>query len=153
MWTRLMYLKAAEALKPQFKNGKFYGPALSGRYRSLLRKQFLMVNLNLSTLEGFKEPKKNPRHKMPKGHKFEKKKLEHLKKVQESLSKADEEEQKYRLKRLNQRDYGGIDEAVKKASPSMFALLKDPSKYVPGISKGRVKKAEKDSGDDVLDDF
>lgn len=150
-----MYLRAAEALKPQFKNGRFISPALSGRYRRLLRKEFLLVNLPLSPLEGVKEPKRNPRHKMPKGHKWEAKKLEHLKKVKESLLKADEEEKKYREKRLEGREYGGMDLVVKKASPSMFSLLKDPTKYVPGLAKGakfgKSKKGKEDE-DDYLDE-
>lgn len=109
MWSRLLYLNLTRATQRRKFGNKWISPALSGRYRNMLNKEFRKKGLPVLT-ELPKDDSKNPRHKKPKGTKhqlFKKSMMEQ--KIKSLLPKADEEITKYRQQKLNEREYGGLN--------------------------------------------
>ncbi len=125
MWTRLMYLNLDKAFQPVIKNRKWYPPALKGKYRAMLTKEFKVAGLP-PLFNPPKDDSKNPRHKKPKGSKYEllHEKMRH-EKISNAILKADEEILKYRQESLNRRKYRGFDRIVKEVMPDWADMVRE----------------------------
>lgn len=111
MWTRLLYHSTLkDAFLPQLVKGKWMRPAISGRYRQVLKKEFRAAGVPWVLDSGKQNTVKiNPRNKKPKGHKAEQLKIIKLEKIKKSLLNTDEAMLKYRQERLNNRRLKGND--------------------------------------------
>jgi len=125
MWTRLMYLTFDKAFPSAVVNGRRWAPALKGKYRAQLTKEFKVVGLP-PLFNPPKDDSKNPRHKKPKGSKYD---LLHAKmrheKISNALLKADDEILKYRQESLNRRKYRGLDRVIKEVMPDWADLVRE----------------------------
>jgi len=72
-----------------------------------------------------KEPKRNPRHKAPKGNSFVHEKPLRLAKIKKALENNAELELKLRQERLNGRKLGGLDKLIKQAVPSFMTAKRE----------------------------
>ena len=125
MWSRLIYLTLDRAFQPVTKTRSWFPPALKGKYRAQLTKEFKVVGLP-SLFNPPKDDSKNPRHRKPKGSKYE---ILHAKmrheKVSNALLKADDEILKYRQEALNRRKYRGFDRVIKEVMPDWADLVRE----------------------------
>jgi len=125
MWSRLIYLTLDRAFQPVTKTRSWFPPALKGKYRAQLTKEFKVVGLP-PLFNPPKDDSKNPRHRKPKGSKYE---ILHAKmrheKVSNALLKADDEILKYRQEALNRRKYRGLDRVIKEVMPDWADLVRE----------------------------
>ncbi len=122
MWTKLLYISIPQAIKPQFVNGKWHRSLLSGRYKNLLKRTFKMHGLPWIYDT---EAKRNPRHKMPKGHSYVHEKPIRLAKIKKALENNAELELKLRQEKLNNKRLSGLDKVIKHALPSFMSSKRE----------------------------
>lgn len=128
MWSRLLYLNLTRATQRRKFGNKWVSPALSGRYRSMLNKEFRKKGLPVITQKP-NDDSKNQRHKRPKGTKHQLfKKTMIQQRIMSLLPKADEEITKYRQEKLNEREYGGLDLFMKVYLKGLSGQLKHGNK-------------------------
>ncbi len=141
MWTRLLYMPLPQAFKPNLVNGRWHRPLISARYRNMLKYHF-RANAVPWTYEN-KEAKVNPRHKAPKGHKFERERPIKLAKIKKALENQPEQILKYRQEAINNRKLTGIDYAIKMAVPSFLVHRTPEMESGQMASRANVNKYKK----------
>ena len=114
VWTKLAYLRFPECFKPQLINGKWHGPEVSSRYRSLLRKEFIKAGVPWE-FEPAKTTQRHPFDRAPKHSLLLREKAARVKKITKALENQDALISKYRQDFLNSRRLAGTDYLVRTA--------------------------------------
>jgi len=141
MWTRLLYMPLPQAFRPALVNGKWHRPTIGARYRNMLKYHF-KANAVPWTFD-HKERGINPRHKEPKGHKFERERPIKLAKIKKALENQPEMVLKYRQDAINNRKLTGIDHAIKMTTPSFLVHRTPETEATNIIAKAAVNKYKK----------
>ena len=111
MWTKIPYMTLSEAMKPQFVNGVWKKAALGGRYRNVLRKEFLKAGVPWE----FEQPKsaRHPFHRAPKGNKDQRTKKERVERIIKALERQPEIQLEHRKKIAKEKPLTGLDYLAK----------------------------------------
>ena len=113
----------AKAIKPQKVDGQWLGAQISGRYKSVVKKEYIKAGVPW-VYEPEKNEEINPRHKQPKRPKFMRNKSVRLSELKSLVQRNDQIVNDYRQEFLNNRRYRGTARFVKEFAPSWMSYLR-----------------------------
>lgn len=111
VWTKLGYLNFTQAFAPTKMGRKWIGPAVSARYRQVLKKEFLKAGVPWE-YDPTPHQTKNSVHpfdRPPKVPQSVKHKRMRVARIERALAKQDELQLKYRQETANKKRLTGID--------------------------------------------
>lgn len=111
VWTKLAYLSFPQALMPSKMGRKWVGAAVGGKYRSILKKEFLKAGVpwEYETKNYIDSKYTHPFEKPPKEKKMIKQKIMRVAKITKALTKQDELQLKHRQETANKKRLTGLD--------------------------------------------
>jgi len=125
----------SELISPSLVNGRWRPPALSGRLRGVLKKEFAIRGLEwpAPAKQKFVSPsyvKKDPFERVPKGHKFERERLARFEKIKQNLAKMPKMVEDYRRQKRLERS----KDLYKGADIMFFHENRKPKPFISGIT-------------------
>ena len=111
VWTKLSYLSFPEAFTASKVGQKWMGAAVGGRYRAILKKEFLKAGVpwEYDTKRFQKTPPINPFEIQPRQSRSIKKKLMRVSKIERALARQDDLQLKHRQDTANKKRLTGLD--------------------------------------------
>lgn len=111
VWTKLSYLSFPEALTASKVGKKWMGAAVGGRYRAILKKEFLKAGVpwEYDTPRYKTTPNISPFEIRPRESSNIKKKIMRVSKIERALARQDEIQLKHRQDTANKKRLTGLD--------------------------------------------